>query len=120
MDLLVISILLSIPTFILICLKKYKVSACCLLVSITLGLAGLFNFSVNEGYAEEGLQFTYGIISEELKAGNEELVIQVLDETDMNSNFKNRYNVFERMKLAKANQKEKEVSENDASVGTDD
>jgi len=109
MEQLYISILLGVTAFILICFKKHVASACCVLISFLIGVSALLNFSVQEGYAEEGIQFTFDRISNELKEGNRELVIKVLDETDKYADYpdtyspgsKNMRNIFTRLVSAK-------------------
>ena len=65
------------------------------------------NISVGNGYAEEGIHFTYVLISDELKDGNQAIVIKAIDETEMNSKTKNRYNLAERIREAREAREEK-------------
>ena len=66
-----------------------------------LGVSPLLNLSIGDGYAEEYIHFTYVHISDELKEGNKDIVIKAIDETEMNSKTKNRYNLSKRIEEAK-------------------
>jgi len=52
------------------------------------------------GYAEEGIYATLSLISKELKKGNQEIVIEALDDTDMSSSKNNKYDLWERIRSA--------------------
>ena len=98
---LLLAISLGIPSIILILTKCYKSSIFCILASMILGFSPLLNLSIGDGYAEERIHFTYVHISDELKEGNQDIVIKAIDETEMNSKTKNRYNLSERIRDAK-------------------
>ena len=95
------SLLLGIPAIILILTKFHKTAIFCILASLLVGLDALLDISIRDGYAEEGMYATLALISKELKSGNQDLVIKALDETEMNSNNNNKYDLFERIRAAK-------------------
>ena len=65
-----------------------------------LGFSALLNISIGNGYAEEGIYATLSLISKELKKGNQDIVIEALDDTNMSSRSKNKYDLWERIRSA--------------------
>jgi len=98
---LLISQLLLIPAIVLSLTKWPKTSISCILASLILGFSALFGLSIDDFYAQERIYNTFVTISEELKSGNQDLVIKAIDETEMNSKTKKMGNLSERIMAAK-------------------
>ena len=96
-----ISLLLGVPAIVFILIKYNKTSIFFILASLLLGFDALLDISIGNGYAEEGIYATLSLISKELKNGNQELIIEALDDTDMSSSKNNKYDLWERIRFAK-------------------